>query len=150
MLVQGRIPRGVSTRFFPRLSSALQAVVPRLHKGIVSVSFVPVDEMTRLNALYRGKVQPTDILSFQYSERGNDRNRSKNPPAHELERGEIILCLPVVRVRARERGHTVSEEIERLIIHGVLHIAGHSHAQEGDAQKMEALEERVYRKLHSL
>ncbi len=73
--------------------------------------------MARLNARYRGKRRPTDVLSF---------------PAPSVFRregilGEIAICGPVLREQAREAGHAPARELDLLLVHGLLHLLGFDH-----------------------
>jgi probable rRNA maturation factor len=83
----------------------------------VSVQLIGSAAMTRLNGKYRGKAYPTDVLSF-------------NAPAvftKAGELGELVICLPVLKRQARERGHPSEVELEILLVHGVLHLLGFDH-----------------------
>lgn len=85
---------------------------------VLSVSCVNAREMTRLNFKYRGKKRPTDVLSFEQAAMG---------PRGMRFLGDLVLCLPVVRAQAKERGHGVRDELAVLIVHGVLHLLGYDH-----------------------
>lgn len=88
-------------------------------------------EMQRLNRQFRGKDVPTDVLSF--------------PSAGGEGIGEIAISLDRAREQAREHGHRVREEIEILMLHGVLHLTGMDH--ERDAGEMAASEMRWRKRL---
>ena len=75
--------------------------------------------MRDLNALWRGKRSPTDVLAFALT-----------GPGRELI-GDIYICPWVAAREARARGISRSRELLRLVIHGVLHVLGHDHP-EGD------------------
>jgi len=85
-------------------------------------------ELRRLNRQFRGKNYATDVLSFP-SEGG----------------GEIAISLDRAREQAAERGHTLSEEIRILMLHGVLHLRGLDH--ETDSGEMARAEVRWRRRL---
>jgi probable rRNA maturation factor len=57
--------------------------------------------------------------------------------------GDLVLCAPVVAREAREQHKTVRDHYAHLTVHGVLHLLGHEHESEADAERMEALERRV-------
>ena len=89
-------------------------------KSIVvwSITVVSRAEMMRLNRKYRGKRQPTDVLSFE---------QPGKPPRGVLFLGDLVLCLPIVRSQARRHGHGVRAESTVLLAHGVLHLLGYDH-----------------------
>ncbi len=90
-------------------------------------------ELQRLNRDFRGKDYPTDVLSF--------------PVAAEGGRflGDIAISLGRARAQAREFGHTVEREVQILMLHGVLHLAGFDH--ETDTGAMAGAERRWRAKL---
>lgn len=115
--------------------------------GLISVAFVLPAEMKRLNTLYRGKSTPTDVLSFSFvddlpSQRSTVASWSV-PSEQKKIVGEIIFCLPMVRVRAREQGRTVQDELRALLVHASLHILGYDHANDRGSRAMEALEKKI-------
>ena len=103
-------------------------------EGEISVALVDEEEMKKLNNRYRGKNYPTDVLSFLYEE---------NPWE-----GEVIICYPVARKQAREQRCSWREEFKRLLVHGLVHLAGYDHRDTRDAQKMRKVEQRVLNSLN--
>ena len=92
-----------------------------------SVVLVNDSVMRRYQLYFRGKDQPTDQLSFRYQK----ENWDNEPPYL----GDILIS---VETADRQRKDTLSQEIQVLILHGVLHLLGYDH--ETDQGKMEALE----------
>ena len=88
-------------------------------------------ELRRLNRDFRGKDYPTDVLSFP----------SETVPFL----GDIAISLGRARAQAREFGHTIEQEIQILMLHGVLHLLGHDH--ETDSGAMARAEKRWRAKL---
>ena len=84
----------------------------------------------RLNARYRGRNKPTNVLSFP------------GPGG-----GEIILALGVVRREAEAAGRSVGRHLAHLLVHGGLHLAGFDHHGAGAARRMEMAEARLLRRL---
>jgi len=76
--------------------------------------------MRTLNRTYRKKDAPTDVLSFPVGRLGPDGTFSL---------GDIVVCMPVAARQARERGHSLAREIEILVLHGFLHLAGFGHGE---------------------
>ena len=92
-----------------------------------TVRFVGLAEGRTLNALYRGKEYPTNVLTFVYDD--------AVPLA-----GDIVLCVPVLRREARAGGRTLRAHCAHLVVHGMLHLQGHDHAAPREATRMEARE----------
>ena len=83
----------------------------------VTVKIVGEKVMISLNATYRGKKAPTDILSFP----------SEYPFRDSGLLGELVVCLPVLKEQAKSLGHTPRAELDVLLTHGVLHLLGFDH-----------------------
>ncbi len=113
----------------------LEQLVEELAPGADSlgVRLVTRREIAELNARYRGRDEPTDVLSFP-GETG--------PEGHHL--GDIVICPAVARGQARRACHPPEDEIKTLLLHGVLHCLGHDH--ETDDGTMERLERRLRRR----
>jgi len=79
----------------------------------VTVRYVAEAEARRLNLRYRGKDYPTNVLSFPYG---------SSPPE-----GDVVICAPVVAREARAQGKDVQAHHAHLLVHGLLHLAGHDH-----------------------
>lgn len=102
--------------------------------GQVHVLLVSNARIRSLNSKFRGKKQPTDVLSF--------------PALPEIARqfaGDIVISGPIAAANARRFGHPVAEELKVLILHGVLHLGGHDH--ETDRGDMARLEQRLRKQL---
>ena len=105
--------------------------------GRVHVLITANEQMRKLNRRFRGKNKPTDVLSFPASA------EVQSPESHA---GDLAISLEIARANAKQLGHSVEDEIKVLLLHGVLHLAGHDH--ESDNGEMAALEERLRTKLH--
>ncbi len=92
----------------------------------LSVAFVGNDRMRRLNARYRGIDRATDVLSFPLSDGAPPAGQTSSFPC-PLPLGDIIICVPTASAQAREYGATFREELLRLLVHGLLHLAGYDH-----------------------
>ena len=98
-------------------------------RGTVSVVFVSGAEIRNINRQYRHQDKVTDVLAFE-------------APLYE-----IIICYPQAKRQAVERGHTVSQEVVDLLIHGVLHVFGYDHERPKDAKIMLPLQKKIYAKV---
>jgi probable rRNA maturation factor len=113
------------------LGRLVRELAPRA--DTVGVRLVSRREIEGLNRRYRGRPEPTDVLSFP---------GDANPEGVHL--GDIVICPAVVRWQARQAGHSPEDELKTLLLHGVLHCLGHDH--EGDDGGMERLERRLRRR----
>ena len=108
---------------------------------IVGAEALSEQQMQRVNMQYRGKHHATDVLSFSADE---SVARSVGEP---LDMGDLFLCSAYAKREAHRRGISHEEELARLVIHGVLHLAGYDHAtvrEEGVMfKKQESCLERV-------
>lgn len=112
-----------------------------LHQSI-SLAFVDAKEITKLNARYRHKNKSTDVLSFNLSD--------KHSPAGEGDDkilGEVIICWPVLKKQAKQKRHSLTKELQLLLVHGTLHLLGYDHEQAKEATVMEGLEKVILAKL---
>ena len=114
-------------------------------KKDISVAFVTPAEIKRLNTVYRGKQEATDVLSFSFlpGARAHTRARTlpeRAAPVESAIGGEILLCSEIVRAKARERGRALADELTALLLHATLHILGYDHERKSEAETMEALE----------
>ena len=105
----------------------------------LSVALIGNAEMRKLNAKFRNKDYPTDVLSFPVEE--------GLPGAVRL-LGDVIISVDKARQQAKERGRSLDEEMVTLLIHGVLHLLGYDHERSPkDARIMGRLEKKIYRAL---
>ena len=108
-----------------------------LRDAEVSVLLTGDRAMRTLNRRYRGKDRTTDVLSFPL--RGGTFSRVQRRLL-----GDIVICLPVAARQARAAGETLLDEIDRLLVHGFLHLLGYDHEQSGrEARRMEERERRL-------
>lgn len=97
----------------------------------LTVRLVGADEGADLNARYRRKRGPTNVLAFDYG--------SGDGPID----GDIVLCAPVVRAEAESQGRPVGDHCAHLLVHAALHLQGHTHAREPEAGAMRRREEEI-------
>ena len=117
-------------------SSRVRRLVERAARAMrdrhreVSVYFCGDRRMAALNGRWRRRKRPTDVLSFPAS----------GAPADGF-LGDIVISVPYATRQARRRGEAPAREIDRLLLHGYLHLLGYDH--ETDKGEMEALEARL-------
>lgn len=112
-----------------RFAAAAQKAV-RL-RGEVSVLITSNAQIRKLNRDFRDKDKPTDVLSFPSDAKGIA--------------GDIAISSQIARSQARALGHSTTTEIKILLLHGLLHLAGHDH--EADRGQMAQLEAKLRAKL---
>lgn len=118
------------------LSVAPELANPRLSASLV---FADDDELHALNHEWRGKDKPTNVLSFPMLERDDLLALAPDGPPELL--GDIALSLETCVREAQEKGIALEHHAAHLVIHGLLHLAGHDHeTSPEDAAAMEALE----------
>lgn len=109
----------------------------------VSITFVSDEEIARLNEQYRGKVGPTDVLSFECDGFDDDFDAGKSHEEAPFELGDIVIAPDVALRQTKEFGTTLQEEIELLCCHGLLHLCGYDHIEDDEAEVMEAREDEL-------
>lgn len=120
---------------------ALATLAPELANPRLSVSIVWTDdeEARALNHQWRGKDKPTNVLSFPMMEREDLLALKPAGPPELL--GDIALAYETCAREAQEKGIAVTAHAAHLMVHGLLHLAGHDHEiSEHDARAMEQLE----------
>lgn len=103
-----------------------------------SISFVSNECIAELNETYRGKVGPTDVLSFECD--GVSDGFLVGEDAEPFELGDIVIASDIAASQAKDYGNTVREEVELLCVHGLLHLCGMDHVHDAEAEAMEARE----------
>jgi probable rRNA maturation factor len=116
----------------------------------VSLTFVRDAAMRELNREHRAKDAPTDVLSFPFHPPESfDRRAATRPLQHvhasgvERMLGDIVISVDTARRQAADYDAPLAREVERLLIHAVLHLAGHDHLEPGERAVMEAEERRL-------
>ena len=97
-------------------------------------------EMAELNAHFRGREGPTDVLSFSLLEGAGAEFRGGLL-------GDVVIGVEVAARQARRAGRSLDDEVARLLIHGVLHLLGWDHERAAQAKRMRAQERRLWRSL---
>lgn len=118
---------GIDEAQFVPFLERLKIHIPDID-GDLNVVFVNDDYIHSLNKAYRGKDKPTDVLSFPYLEA---------PDFEETKLiGEIYISIPTTKWQAEEKSETFEDELNKLFVHGFLHIYGHDHELDDDYKKM--------------
>ena len=105
----------------------------------LGVRVVGASESRRLNARYRGRDKPTNVLSFPVPELPTGSG--------QLPLGDLVICPEVLRAEAREQGKSLRAHWAHLVVHGALHLIGYDHMRPAEASRMERREIAVLRRL---
>jgi probable rRNA maturation factor len=112
----------------------------------VSILFTTDDEVHTLNREWRGRDKPTNVLSFPMMERGELAALGGDGPPVML--GDIALGFATCAREAADKGIPLEHHAAHLLVHGLLHLAGHDHVEsDTQAEAMEALETAILAKL---
>lgn len=117
----------------------------KLGRTEVSVCFLTNEAIAKLNARYRGKRKPTDVLSFPAYENGRKSKASANGHGTPEFLGDIAISPETARRNALRDGRTLNTELKILMLHGTLHLLGYDH--ETDEGQMDRAEARLRRRL---
>lgn len=111
------------------------------------------EDVRRLNQRYRGADYTTDVLSFflmgdgQHPSINNCKELFVLPVDAAPQLGEVIISYPQAQKQAREANTRLEDEINRLIVHGFLHLLGYNHEKAEERKRMRARERRVLKNL---
>ncbi|MFZ7164900.1 rRNA maturation RNase YbeY [Avibacterium avium] len=104
----------------------------------ITIRVVDEAEIQSLNATYRGKDYPTNVLSFPF----------ECPEEVELPLlGDLVICRQVVEREAQEQGKPLMAHWAHMVVHGCLHLLGYDHIEDDEAEEMESLETEIMQDL---
>ena len=135
----------------PLAERAAQAVLG--HLGIdaeaAEISLLACDDarIATLNTEFRGRPEPTNVLSWPAQERSAARPGARPEPPRDMELGDIAISYDTCAREADEMGLVIGDHITHLTIHGILHLLGYDHMRDLDATLMERLETAILGKL---
>ncbi len=108
----------------------------------LSLELVGNVRMQTLNRLYRGQDRPTDVLAFPLWE---------GPGPRTAMIGDVVISMPKAESQAEDFGHSVDEEVVKLLTHGILHLVGYDHERgEREAQRMKRKERAIMKQLRPI
>jgi len=130
-LVRTAAEAAVAASAFPELASCGRHVE-------LSVRLAGDEEVKALNARWRGKDKPTNVLSFP--QLGREEIEAVGPVGPELLLGDVVLARGVCEREALEKAIPIEDHAAHLIVHGTLHLLGYDHQEDEAAAEMESLE----------
>jgi probable rRNA maturation factor len=98
----------------------------------LTIRLVDAAEGRALNRDFRGKDAATNVLTFPYTEEGD-----------EITRADIVLCVDVLLTEATQQAISLEQHAAHLVVHGVLHAQGYDHEDDAEAVEMESLEAEI-------
>jgi probable rRNA maturation factor len=113
------------------VEAALNECAAESDEAQLTIRLVEEGEITELNATYRHKNKPTNVLSFPYE---------AMPGVDIPLLGDIVICAAVVAQEAAEQEKPLQAHWAHMVIHGTLHLLGYDHIAENEAERMEGLE----------
>lgn len=135
-----------------------------VHEGVrgeaeLSLLFVDEDVMAELNQRFMGSSGATDVLAFpiddpidggRYPDAGSTGPDREPPDVAELPvlLGDVVVCPAVAARQAPEHAGSYDDELALLVVHGVLHVLGHDHADAEETAAMQAKEREVLERYH--
>jgi probable rRNA maturation factor len=137
-LVRAAVEAAVAESAFPQLAASGRQVE-------LSVRLTDDDQAKALNAEWRGKDKPTNVLSFPQLEPAELEKAGDSGP--ELLLGDIVLARGVCEREAEEKAIPFENHAAHLVVHGTLHLLGYDHQDDGSAAEMEAREVRALARL---
>ena len=101
------------------------------------------DRIAALNADFRGKPQPTNVLSWPASEAAPRAPGAVPPPPDSDELGDIAISYDTCAHEAEAQGKPLADHATHLLVHAILHLAGYDHENDADADTMEDAERAI-------
>ena len=137
-IVQRGAGKKLPSRKIKKIALAILELVAEKNAEL-SLALIGNAEMRRLNARYRKKNYPTDVLSFAVE---------GVVPKETRLLGDVIISVEKAVEQAEDRGHSFEQELVTLLIHGVVHLSGYDHERSAnEARAMARVEKRIYRQL---
>src|SRR5438270_4526612 len=137
VLINRQRARKIDSKEWLEFTEHALRAIGRAHQT-ASIVFVSDAAIKKLNRQFRGKNYSTDVLSFPTKAEDFESDNQSHL-------GEVVISVERAAAQAKENGLTFSNEVEQLILHGLLHLSGYDH--DTDNGEMSRLELRLRRKL---
>lgn len=120
--------------------AASKAIEKCLEEEVSLTIVVTGDEQIKtLNKKHRGVDETTDVLAFTAD--------YMDPDLGHRYLGDVLISFPTAESQALERGHSVGEELQLLVVHGVLHLLGYDHLEKREQGEMWSLQRQILKNL---
>jgi probable rRNA maturation factor len=137
-LVRDAAQAAIAESAFPKLADSERQLE-------LSVLLAADEQARALNAQWRGKDRPTNVLSFPQLER--QELEAAAGPGPELMLGDLVLARGVCEREAAQKKISLKDHAAHLVVHGILHLLGYDHQDEDSAREMELREARALARL---
>jgi len=137
-LAEAAARAAIAESAFPELTAAARPVE-------ISIVLTGDEEVRALNAEWRGKDKPTNVLSFPQAQ--PEELAEAAVPGPELMLGDIVLARETCAREAEEKALPLASHAAHLLVHGTLHLLGYDHGDDPAAEDMEARETRALARL---
>lgn len=124
----------------------LEKKIKKPFSAEIAVYLSSDDEITKLNAEYRHKNKPTNVLSFQMFENWEHVELVAGQ-VESIPLGDIVIARETIEREAFEQAKNFRDHYSHMLIHGLLHLCGYDHENEQDAEIMESLEADVLKSM---
>jgi metalloprotein, YbeY/UPF0054 family len=109
----------------------------------LSILLVTEEAMAELHERWMDLPGPTDVMAFPMDDLAEESRRPDAPDVGPALLGDIVLCPQFAKRNARAAGHSLSDELHMLTVHGILHLLGHDHAEPEEEREMFALQNQL-------
>lgn len=159
LLIKNFTKTKIDKNFLQKVAGKTLDNLPKYKKSNkkIEIELVVIGEkrMKSLNRDWRGKDKATDVLSFENQKPllcqgygGQAKIKFIIPPNKIINLGQIFICYPVAKRQAMRYGASMQEEIAKLLVHGILHLAGYNHEKNAKEEKtMMDLQEKILCKI---
>lgn len=137
--VRRRIKLPVEKSILVRAAQVTLELTSRADQSDVSIVVGDDTLLHRLNRLYRHVDATTDVLSFPSGE--------IDPDTSDLYLGDVVISLPQAQLQASAENHPLQDELQLLVVHGVLHLLGYDHLNNDDKKLMQAIQDQILKAL---
>jgi len=125
----------LGARYLPFIETMLQRAIPLVPRAPREVSIALVNDarLADLHLRFMNIPGPTDVLTFELD----------HDPAGRVTSGEVVVCVPEARRKAKELGHRVEHELLLYALHGILHLSGHDDRTTPAYRRMHRMEDKI-------
>ncbi len=130
LVISGRTPLAMPSAITRKvIRKTLETL--KMRSAVLGLAFLSEGKMAEKNKKYRKLDKPTDVLSFAY------------PTQKKTLMGDILICPAYAAKQAKMHSVPIGQELKRLLIHGLLHLAGMDHVLERETKRMFGLQEKL-------
>ncbi len=147
LLIKNFTKHKISQKYLNKAAEKTLEIVDFKGPAEISLVITGDQKIKTLNKKYRKKDRVTDVLSFSALENKSGKKNKKIKfisPKEKAFLGEIFICYPQAARQSKFQNHSTKKEISILLIHGILHLLGYTHAKKPEMTKMKQKEKAIY------